>query len=346
MKATKIIQRSFSFWKTFLVKKGLYLLILLFALTSCIYEDETACPIEVRFVYDRNMEYADAFSSQVDDVTLFIFNEQGVFLKAVHEETDALHESKINLDLSPGVYQLVAWCGLSQDEDGLYIINYRLTPGVSTIEEAGFKLNCDGNSAVRHELCNLYHGIVRDFRVAPDAPSQATISLTQNVNRVKVMLQRYSATRATVSDYTVALETANYQLGYDNSVQPCEALDYRPYAVAAQTVENAADSQVRTSARDLQVVTAELATLRLTADNEARFIIGAKDGRQLLNIDLVQFIDIMRLEQYSDMPLQEYLDRENVWYVVLLVSETDGGVPVMTSLKINNWTYVFNHTDL
>lgn len=346
MKATKIIQRSLSFWRAFLMQKGLYLLILLFALTSCIYEDETACPIEVRFVYDRNMEYADAFSSQVDDVTLFIFNEQGVFLKAVHEETDALHESKMSLDLSPGVYQLVAWCGLSQDEDGLYIINYRLTPGVSTIEEAGFKLNCGETSVVRHELCNLYHGIVRDFRVSPDAPSQATVSLTQDVNRIKVMLQRYSATRATVSDYTVALETANYQLGYDNSVQPCEALDYRPYAIAAETVENAADSQVRTSARDLQVVTAELATLRLTADNEARFIVGSKDGRQLLNIDMIQFIDIMRLEQYSDMPLQDYLDRENVWYVVLLVSETDTGVPVMTSLKINNWTYVFNHTDL
>lgn len=39
-------------------------------LNSCIYEDEVVCPCEVRFVYDYNMEFADAFPSQVNDVTL------------------------------------------------------------------------------------------------------------------------------------------------------------------------------------------------------------------------------------------------------------------------------------
>ena len=335
------------------VGKGLYLLALLFVLTSCIYEDETDCPIEVRFVYDRNMEFADAFSSQVDDVTLFIFDEQEVFLKAVHEEGDALHtDNKIDLDLAPGVYHLVAWCGLSKDEDGLYIINYRLTPGVSTIDEAGFTLDYGESTTLRHDLSNLYHGMVRDFEVTADAPSQTTISLTQDVNHVKVMLQRYSATRATTTDYTVTLQTANHQLAYDNSVQTCETLDYRPYDVQAETIENVAgndsgeDTTTRSSESDLQMVTAELATLRFTTDNEARFIVGTQDGQQLLNIDMVQLIDIMRLSQYSSMPLQEYLDRENVWYVILFVSETDNGTPTMVSMKINDWTYVFNNNDL
>lgn len=353
MKVTANIQCIPSFFIFPFTCRGLCLLVLLFVLTSCIYEDETACPIEVRFVYDRNMEYADAFSSQVDDVTLFIFDEQEVFLKAVHEEGDALHsDNKMDLDLLPGVYHLVAWCGLSKDEDVVYIVNHRLVPGVSTIDEAGFKLDCTGRSSWRHELSNLYHGMVRDFKVAVDAPSQATISLTQDVNRVKVMLQRYSATRATVTDYTVSLKTANHQLGYDNSVQPCETLDYRPYDIQAETIENAAgnDSEentgTRASGNDLQVVTAELATLRLTPDNETRFIVGTQGGQQLLDIDMVRFIDIMRLEQYGNMPLQEYLDRENVWHVVLFVSETHNGSPVMVSMKINDWTYVFNHTDL
>ena len=51
------------------------------ALSSCgmIYEDEGDCNTycDVRFVYDRNMEFADAFASKVEAVDLYVFDADG-----------------------------------------------------------------------------------------------------------------------------------------------------------------------------------------------------------------------------------------------------------------------------
>ena len=51
-------------------------------LASCdsfIYEDEGDCDpyYKVRFVYDRNLKYSDAFAAEVNEVTLYIVDTDG-----------------------------------------------------------------------------------------------------------------------------------------------------------------------------------------------------------------------------------------------------------------------------
>ena len=55
-----------------------------FAFSSCerIYEDLAPCPhgVSLRFIYDYNMEYANAFAKKVDCLTLLVYDENGNYV--------------------------------------------------------------------------------------------------------------------------------------------------------------------------------------------------------------------------------------------------------------------------
>ena len=55
-------------------------------LLPCIYNDLEPCSqgVRLRFVYDYNMEYANAFHSQVDCLALLVYDEQGNYLSYLY----------------------------------------------------------------------------------------------------------------------------------------------------------------------------------------------------------------------------------------------------------------------
>jgi hypothetical protein len=55
---------------------------------------------------------------------------------------------------------------------------------------------------------------------------------------------------------------------------------------------------------------------------------------------------MMRLDKYKDMSLQEYLDRENNYQIILLIGRDRNNAEVVLSLQINRWRIVFNDNDL
>lgn len=61
-------------------------------MTSCdnFNEDLPECRLFVKFKYDYNMEFADAFHTQVDKVELYVFNKDGKFLFKQAEEGSSL----------------------------------------------------------------------------------------------------------------------------------------------------------------------------------------------------------------------------------------------------------------
>lgn len=96
-------------WGTFL---SWLLLPLSLTLVSCSWwhDDQEGCEAtrRVRFVYDMNMLYADAFAHEVKTVTLHAFDSEG---KLVYSKTaptsEILSEEGMNVDDMPsGVYDL------------------------------------------------------------------------------------------------------------------------------------------------------------------------------------------------------------------------------------------------
>lgn len=60
----------------------------------------------------------------------------------------------------------------------------------------------------------------------------------------------------------------------------------------------------------------------------------------------MQYLNLMKLDVYADMSLQEFLDRESEYRIILFMGEDSSGNESMLAIQINAWTLVFNDTEL
>lgn len=92
------------------------------ALPSCdrwFYEEEGDCSVyyRLKFRYDKNLKWADAFANEVSSVHLYAFDKSGVLVWQREEQIDptTAENYSMSLDLPAGDYRLLAWCGLRND---------------------------------------------------------------------------------------------------------------------------------------------------------------------------------------------------------------------------------------
>lgn len=89
------------------------------SLSSCesIYEDLAPCShgVSLRFVYDYNMEYANAFPKKVDCLTLLIYDSGGNYVGMRTVTGPELQDEtyRMQLDLEPGRYRFIAYGGMA-----------------------------------------------------------------------------------------------------------------------------------------------------------------------------------------------------------------------------------------
>ncbi len=104
------------------MKKSIQALFTLYALavgsvlSSCdsmIYDDQGDCSVHYRvpFTYTMNVLDADAFASQVNSVTLYVYDRQGTLVLQKTESGEALKapDYAMDVELKPGQYSMLAW---------------------------------------------------------------------------------------------------------------------------------------------------------------------------------------------------------------------------------------------
>ena len=113
-----------------LVKRGVLAIATLLMVASCDmwHTDTDDCPtgIYVKFKYDYNLQRADMFNDHVGAVTLYVYDENGNFVKKF-EEANSLSalplkniDYKMHItDLQPGKYQFIALAGQNAYADQL-----------------------------------------------------------------------------------------------------------------------------------------------------------------------------------------------------------------------------------
>ena len=96
----------------------------LFAFVSCdsfVYDYEGDCSVTYRlkFRYDKNLKWADAFANEVSSVHVYAFDPSGVLVWQKAEQVDPATAENYSmlLDLPADDYNLLAWCGLQNDCD-------------------------------------------------------------------------------------------------------------------------------------------------------------------------------------------------------------------------------------
>lgn len=333
----------------------LSLIVTCISITSCdsiLGEENVDCSVEyrVKFKYDYNLKYADAFAHEVRSVTLYAFDENGKFVYQSTEQGDMLGEAEYSMpvEIQPGNYELVTWAGLEKEESFSVPV---LTQGVSTIEDLNCTMNrnhiisraADGSAYVDKDLVPLFHGQVKRQVFTRAATSQIiTVPLVKNTNNVRVVLQHLSGDPVEVDKFTFTIQDENGMMNYDNSLLKDEKLTY----YAWHTDQGSADMGNTTSraTTSVGVAIAELTVGRLVTTNRPILSIFNKDGEKVLSIPLIDYALLVKGNYNRKMDDQEYLDRQDEYNMTFFLDSNDKWVN--SSIIINGWKVVLSDADL
>ena len=314
-------------------------------LSSCdaIYDDLEPCPegVALRFVFDYNMEFANAFPSQVDCLTLLVYDAAGNYITTRTETTEVLADEdwRMVIDLPAGeTYHFVAYGGLECQKSTFSFVN---APAAgSTLQQLQVSMNADCIGAnPGKELHPLFFGAL-DMAVPEGALdyTAGTVYMMRDTNTLRILLQNVDGTPCNPDDFTFSITDDNTLLSYDNSVIETTGTTYSPY------VTGQAGAGVTEGDNEALLAFAEFSTSRLIEGSGARLNIRSNiTGVNVLSIPLVNYLLLLRSQQFASMGDQEFLDREHRWNVILFL---DNGRWIDTRIVINDWIVRINQADL
>lgn len=324
-----------------------------FALSSCgiIYEDLDPCPptgASLRFVYDYNMEFANAFPAQVDCLTLYVYNSDGNLIETRVETSDALADEnyRMNLDLPEGQYHLVAHGGLACDDASFAPVAPHEVGHHHTDLSVSMHQHCLTDDAHRN-LHRFFYGAL-DIDVATEQMTDATVKLMRNTNDIQIALQHIHGTPVDVNDFRFAIYDDNTLFRHDNEIIPAGEVTYSPWATANRATGLVDDDGSRADGQsEVQVALAELSVSRLVTSNRTRLhVTKASDGSTVIDIPLINYMLLYKSHNISNMSNQEYLDRENQWNFLFFLDETKNDVWLENLIKIQDWTVRINDVEI
>lgn len=330
------------------------LCVLTFLATGCdmVNEDLAECPtaLTLRYVFDYNMERANAFHSQVDCVTLYILDSEGNLIDKLEETSSVLSDEsyRVNLDLEPGTYSFVAVGGSACEKTSFHITHPQHGEHRNVLN---MQLPLDENRESDAKLHDLFFGEVSNVVVERYKNTQVTLPMIKDTNSLQVMLQELNSPFIVdVDDYEFHIEADNDFLGPDNEPVSTGGMTYRPH-----TLENKMAGYAVTSGNYLytdentpvQVASTEFHLSRLMTQNaDKTFLVVTSKEKGAVNIR-VPLIDYLAMSRHSGHSWiqsdQEYLDRQSTWNLMFFLQS---GRWVETTVAVNDWIVRFNHAGM
>ncbi|MBO5596550.1 MAG: FimB/Mfa2 family fimbrial subunit [Bacteroidales bacterium] len=322
--------------------------------TSCdkvIYDGPGACEVAVRFKFDFNLKYADAFRNEVKSVALFVFDQDGKFVTKATDSGVPLTQEGYVLTipgLAAGVYDLVAWCGL-EDGDSFSVTD------PATKEE----LFCRMKTATRTKaeetysnqmLSSLFYGYAEKTdlqRLPPGSVNTVVIPLVKNTNNIRVLLQSINSDIGlSPEQFSFAIYDDNAELGWNDEVINSIPVTYDPFNTRQGNVTLEDGTEVLTAA----VADFSVSRLFVKNVNKARLVITqVSNGKEVFNIPLVDYFLMVKGYYSQPMTDQEYLDRQDDYSVTVFLEHKegpDGEFYLAARIYINGWQIVLSNPDV
>lgn len=310
-------------------------------------DDDGLCGLDLRIRYDYNMEYADAFSTQVPSVDVFVFDADGVFLLRKHADGAELQTPDYRMQLYPelgaGKYKVMALAGLCDD--------YEILPmrrGLSTLYDLEVALKPGPvPGTYSGPMGHLWFGEAVDVAFSGSGWQTAPVNLIKNTNDFRVVARNLvpedpgTTTTAATPRAGTGVDPDDFELcitcddgDYDCGNRPLGTgqTDYRAHHEAALTPTD---------------YVGEVRTMRLLENVPTRLVLrNVAEGKRMLDIDLMYYLRLMKSETVSSaMPMQEFLDRQSNYSLIFGGKYGNEGY-IAISLTINGWTVWFQNTDL
>lgn len=296
---------------------------------------------KVRFIYDMNMKFADAFPHEVNAVTLYVVDEHG---DVVWHRTESGPQLKtgsymMDVDIEPGKYTLMAWCG-----DGAY--RDFIIPETRALEKLQCTLHRNPfhtGPVVTEDISDLYHGKV-DVAVFPDTYGEhiITLPLVKDTNDVNIVLQHLSGKPVDKDKFTFTLSDDNGKMDWDNSLMEDERITYIAHHVYSGTA--GVDVPQTRAITQVSACVAELTTARLVKGQDMRVTVYNDEGEIVLSIPLIDYALLVKGSHHADMGDQEYLDRQDKYDLVFFLDDADRWIN--SFIYINSWKLLLQNNDL
>lgn len=312
-------------------------------LTSCdsLRENLPECPhgARIRFVYDYNMEFANAFPSQVDCLTVLVYDKDGKWLETRTNDTPDLADENWRMvaDLAPGSYTLLAYGGMDCQQS-----SFTFTADPSTISMTDLEVNLSAESRKQPldtYLHDLFYGRAEVTVEESDTDyREVTVYMMKDTNDLRIMLQQVDGTLIDEADFDFRVVDDNTLMAWNNDVIPTQDFTYLPWSKGNASPGELPDGD------EASVAYAEFSMGRLVTSNSPRLIVTRKaDGMKVIDIPLINYLLLLKSDRYHNMAPQEFLDRESRWKMLFFLQR---GAWLDTVIEINDWIVRINNADL
>lgn len=347
----------------------------LFGMSSCsaVYDDLEECPrgVIMRFIFDYNLEFANAFPKQVDCLTVYIFDTEGNLVERRTETSGVLADEdwRMKFDLPAGNYRAVVYGGMECEQSSF--AHTRDVAEISRIDHLEVLANethiGDPSNPPQAPLHDHFYGAV-DFTVneATDY-DKTTVEMMRNTNHLRLVLQHIDNTPVNHEDFDFEVIDDNTLFDSNNDIVPRQAVTYTPWArgnAEAGVYGLPADDGDDEASRDgegmpVQVAYAEISMSRLVANSAhqwtsradgkthtgPRLRITAKaDGHTVADLPLNNYLLLMKSDYHRDMSAQEYLDRAYRHNLVFFLDENNAWVRM--NIVVKDWIVRIDNIDL
>ena len=327
-------------------------IITLICLCSCseryIFEGEGDCGVYhcIRFKYDYNMKFANAFANEVNSLSLYMFDDNNILVQKIDVDDKAVLSSdtfNIVLEPAPGNYQLLALGGMQDETSFKLIADTKI--GETTLEEMQVKMHREyddnGNAFVEDDLLPLYHGTMPLTVTEEEGTYTSNISLTKNTNVVRIMLQELSDDEVDADNFIFEITDESGLYAWDNSRLEDENITFKPWSVTTGTAD--VDDCTRSST-PVSVALAEHTIGRMKVGSSPILTVRERDnGDTLIRIPVADYALLVKGNYNSDMSDQEYLDRQDEYTMTFFLNR---GEWLSSVIYINSWMVVINDEDI
>lgn len=321
---------------------------------SMVYDSLDPCEhgVTLRFVYDYNMEFANAFPSQVDCLTLYVYNENGEYVttRTVTGPELADEDYRMTLDLESGNYHFVAYGGLACDQATFSITDEPAQGTADTDRRVEIHRNRVLSDEPRQrKLHDMFFGQLT--LATADSYAQGTVKMMKNTNNIRIVLQQENGGTVKVDDFEFEITDNNSLFNHDNSLitQNITPLSYTPWTTGQKQT---GVSIVGNSVKPIPVVVAyaELSTSRLMEESDAHLIIRRHaDKHIIVDMPLMTYLELLCDDYYKEPPFnikdtQEYLDRESSFEMFFFLRPDQSWID--THIVVNDWVVRINNIGL
>lgn len=313
------------------------------SLASCdaVNDDLEPCPhgVRLRFIYDYNMEFANAFPSQVKDLTVLFYNEDGDFVakREVDDPVLADENYRMTVDLMPGNYNIIAYGGLYSSSASFSFVT---EPENTKYEDVRVRMNPGELTApVGKDLYPLFYGRLSVVVEEEDMTYRDyTVPMMKDTNNLRVVLQQIDGEPLDESEFDFEVHDDNTLFAYNNDLIPTGQVTYWPWSRGNASPGDLPDG------RPSSVCYAELSFSRLVTGNGPTLTITRReDGYKVVDIPLNNYLLLLKSDQYKTMGPQEYLDRESRWSMIFFLDHNRFWL--RTQIVINGWVVRLDDVD-